>query len=94
VKIKWLRLALNDLDEIYDYIAEDNKSAAKKIVKIIWEKTKILSKHPECGKAGRVAETRELYILKTNFIVPYRVRKDKIEVLRVFHTSRDWPKEF
>ncbi len=93
MEIKWLSLALKDLDEIFDFIAKDNKTAAKKILKLIWEETKILSKHPQIGKPGRVDGTRELYITKTNFIVPYRVKKNTIEILRVFHSARDWKNE-
>ena len=94
MKIRWLRLALMDLDEIYEYIAEDNQNAAKKIINLIWQKTKVLSEHPEIGRPGRVLDTKELYINKTMFIVPYRVRDNTIEILRVFHTSKNWPKEF
>ena len=27
----------------------------------------------------------------TPYIIPYRVREDRVEVLRVFHTARKWP---
>jgi toxin ParE1/3/4 len=30
-------------------------------------------------------------IPKTPYIVPYRVRHSKIEIARVYHTSRRWP---
>ena len=33
----------------------------------------------------------ELVVPKTRYLVPYRVRGDVIEVLRVFHTSRRLP---
>jgi toxin ParE1/3/4 len=28
------------------------------------------------------------------YIVPYRIKDDAVEVLRVFHTSRKWPTQF
>ena len=37
--------------------------------------------------------TRELVVPKTRYIVPYRVRGDTIEILRVFHTSRRLPQK-
>jgi plasmid stabilization system protein ParE len=41
-----------------------------------------------------VPGTRELVVLKTRYIVPYRVCGEVIEILRVFHTSRRPPKSW
>ena len=38
--------------------------------------------------------TRELVVPGTSYHIPYRVRNDVVEVLRVFHAARRWPKEF
>ncbi|OLP07297.1 plasmid stabilization system protein, RelE/ParE family [Rhodoferax antarcticus ANT.BR] len=38
--------------------------------------------------------TRELVVLKTRYLVPYRVRGDTVTILRVFHTSRRLPKRW
>ena len=40
------------------------------------------------GRPGRVPNTRELAVLNTRFIVPYRMRAGLVEVLLVFRTSR------
>jgi len=41
-----------------------------------------------------VPGTRELVVLCTRYIVPYRVRGETIEVLRVFRTSRRPPERW
>ena len=41
----------------------------------------------------RLPGTRELVDSRTRHIVPYRVRGDLVETLRVFHTARRWPEE-
>jgi hypothetical protein len=46
---------------------------------------KLLSQNPELGRPGRVPGTRELFIPKTLFVVPYRVSNTVLEVLRVYH---------
>jgi len=46
------------------------------------------------GRPGRVPSTRELVIPSTPYLVPYWVRDDCIEVLRVFHAARRWPVDF
>ncbi len=91
MKIRWLNLALADLDNIFEFIAEDKPVAAKKVVQLIWDSVKMLKDHPEMGRAGRVAETRELIINNTPFIVPYRVKDNTIQILRVIHSARKWP---
>jgi toxin ParE1/3/4 len=30
----------------------------------------------------------------TPYIVPYRLRADRVEVLRVLHAARKWPERF
>ena len=52
----------------------------------------LLSENPKLGNAGRVPGTRELVIPKTTYIVPYRLRGATIEIVRVYHSSRRWPR--
>jgi toxin ParE1/3/4 len=51
-------------------------------------------KNPALGRAGRVAGTRELVVAEAPYIIPYRVRGDAVEILRVFHAARKWPERF
>jgi toxin ParE1/3/4 len=54
---------------------------------------RLLVELPHRGRPGRWPGTRELVIPRTPYIVPYRVRGDFIEILRVFHGARRWPDE-
>jgi len=91
MRIRWLRLALVDIDEIAEFIAKENQATAEKVVQLINDSVHLLVQHPDIGRPGRVPGTRELYIEGTPFIVPYRIQKDEIQVLRVFHGARKWP---
>jgi len=91
MRVRWLRLALADIDEMAEFISKENKTAAEKVVKLIYDRVHLLVQHPDIGRPGRVPGTRELYIDGTPFIVPYRIQKDEIQVLRVFHGARKWP---
>jgi toxin ParE1/3/4 len=77
-----------------EYIARDNPAAASRIVNLIMTAVEHLSEHPALGRAGRVPGTRELVISGTPYIIPYRIRENTVEVLRVFHAARRWPAEF
>lgn len=43
------------------------------------------------GRPGRVPGTRELVLPHFPYVIPYRVREQRAEVLHVLHTSRKWP---
>jgi toxin ParE1/3/4 len=94
MQIRWVRLALNDLEELTEFISQDNPEAAKELVRRIWEVAQTLTKHPYAGRAGRVPGTRELVIGGTKYILPYRVVNDEVQVLRVLHGARKWPGRF
>jgi toxin ParE1/3/4 len=94
VRVRWLRVALANLEAEADYIAEDNPAAADRVVQRIFRAVALLSKNPAMGRAGRVPGTRELVVLNTPYILPYRVHAGAIEILRVFHAARKWPNRF
>ena len=88
MRLKWLPTALRNLDREASHIAAEEPAAARLVVKRVLAAVSMLPEQPGLGQPGRVAGTRELVVLKTRYIVPYRVRGDTLEVLRVFHTSR------
>ena len=94
MKRKWVRLALSDLDEAAAFISRDNPQAAHKMVKGIRDAARLLSDHPDAGRPGRVHGTRELVFADTPVILPYRVVKDTVQILRVLHGARKWPEHF
>ncbi len=94
MRIRWLRKALLNIDEEATYIAADDEAAARLVVGRIFAAVEQLSEHPGAGRPGRVPGTRELVVRNTRYILPYRVRGDRIEVLRLFHASRRPPKRW
>ena len=92
--LRWTRLAARDLEAAFEYLALDSADAAGAVVDRILSAIEALERHPEMGRDGRVPRTRELVITGTPFIVAYRVRKDRIEILAVLHGARRWPERF
>jgi toxin ParE1/3/4 len=93
-KIRWLCVAVADLDQLMDHIAKDNPRAANEVAREIWESTQMLSGQPAIGRAGRVPGTRELVVSGTHYIVPYCVVAEEVQILRVIHATRKWPDRF
>ena len=94
MEIKWVRLALDDLDAAGEFIARENPKAAGRVLKRIWNAVQLLAEHPDAGRPGRVPGTRELVIADTPFIIPYRVVEKTVQILRVMHGKRQWPGRF
>ena len=94
MRVRWLKRALKNLDDEAEYIARDNPQAAARIVERIATSVDRLVAHPASGRPGRVPGTRELVISGTPYVVPYRVRDETVQILRVFHAARKWPEKF
>ncbi len=92
MKIAWSPEAIEDLVSLRAYIAEDNPAAARRTVQHLVESIEqLLPDNPRIGRAGRVPGTRELVIPRTPYIVPYRLQRTTIQILRVYHAARRWP---
>ncbi len=67
---------------------------AGRVVQKIFRSVDLLKENPAIGRAGRVAGTRELVVAETPYIIPYRVRANAVEILRVFHAARSGRRSF
>jgi plasmid stabilization system protein ParE len=91
LRVKWLKAALLDLDAAEAYIAQDDPAIAAEVVLRIVKAVSLLKEQPGIGRAGRLPSTKELVVPQTPDIVPYRVKDDVVQILRVYHSSRKWP---
>lgn len=90
MKLRWTRLALADFLGAQEHIAKDNPLAAQAVAQRIDEAARWLLDQPYIGRAGHIEGTREHVVSKTPFLIVYRVRGSEIELLRIWHGSRDW----
>ena len=91
MRIHWLADAVGDLTTIRAYIARDNPTAAANVARQIREAVRTLTDYPAAGRPGRVPDTREFIVSGTAYLLPYRVKGDRIEILRVLHAAQKWP---
>lgn len=90
MKLVWTRPASIDRKEIREYIAQDNPAAALALDELVSEKAGRLPDHPNFGRPGRVAGTREL-VAHRHYILVSDVDRDTVRILRVLHAARQWP---
>ena len=94
MRLRWLRQALRELDEEAAFISREDERAAALVVRRVFDAVAKLPANPGLGHPGRVPGTRELVVPKTHYVVPYRVQGDEVQLLRVFHTSRQRPQRW
>jgi toxin ParE1/3/4 len=91
MKAVWSRRAVRHLIQLRDYIAKDSEQNAAAVAGRIVKAVTLLQVHPEMGRPGRIAGTRELVVPDTPYVIPYRVHRERLELIAVFHGRRKWP---
>ncbi len=94
-RIVWRPIAEADLDQIVDYIAQDNPIRAEAFGQELRAKVLPLAQHPKLGRTGRPglpAFLREL-VAHRSYIIFYRVLDEArtVEILRVKHAAQQMP---
>jgi toxin ParE1/3/4 len=94
MNILWSPLALDRMEEIAAYIAEDNPEVAERWIENVFARVKTLSRFPESGREVpeiRRREIRELVL--GNYRVIYRIRDEEFAILTIRHVKQILPVE-
>ncbi len=83
-KIFWSPLAYERLEEIFEFISEDNVSAAQATVKKIIKKVETLSKNEQRGRIVPEANRNEVReIFEGEYRIIYRIEPKTIHILSI-----------
>ena len=91
--VVWSARAVRHLGRLRAGIARDRPGAAGDVVAAILGSIDLLAGQPGLGRAGRVPGTRELVVPGTPYLIPYRVRNDRLEIIAIFHGRQRWPEK-
>jgi toxin ParE1/3/4 len=91
VTVAWSPRAIRHLSALRAYIARDNPDAAADVALTILAAVERLAEFPNLGRPGRLAGTRELVVSGTPYVIPHRVRPERLEIIAVFHGRQRWP---
>ena len=93
-KFRLADAAQRDLEDIWDYIAEDNPSAADSFIAMLVEKFQLLARESEIGR-DRPEIKRGLKSLPVKkYVIFYRTAGSMVEIARVLSGYRDITKLF
>ena len=89
VEIVWAEPALNDLDDIADYVALDNPDAAARLVAKVFDVIERLSNHPLSGKqVEELLDSPYREIVVPPCRIFYRHEGDAVYILHVMRGER------
>lgn len=82
-----------DLEEISNYIASDNPVAAIRFLDLLAERFNLLAEMPGIGRQREKFGEGVRSIAEGDYVIVYRTKEDRVEILRVLHDARD-PERF
>jgi len=92
VTVVWSPRAIGHLAALRDYIARENPGAAARTAATLLAAVDRLAELQNLGRPGRISGTRELVVPGTRYVIPYRVRGERLEIIAVFHDRQRWPR--
>jgi plasmid stabilization system protein ParE len=89
---KWTIPAQRDLQAQLEFIERENPDVVTRVAAQIKKATESLDSFPRIGRDGMVPGTLELVIPRLPFVCVYRLRDDRVEILRLLHDRMLWPR--
>ena len=82
--------AKRDVNDIWDYIANDNIEAADRVLNALESAMVKLAKNPGAGHwREELADKRHRFLLVYSYLIVYRQEAKPLQVVRVLHAARD-----
>jgi toxin ParE1/3/4 len=91
MRIAWTRRATLDLYQVREFLRGVNPAAAERVGERLQSSVAGLARFPESGRAGKVSGARELVMPSLPYLIIYRVRGDRVQILRILHSKQKWP---
>jgi toxin ParE1/3/4 len=85
MRLRFTARASRNLASIAAYIANDNPAAAARVGPRIRSACELLMNFPEMGRPGVRPNTREISLPGLPYIIVYRLARDQLVILGVYH---------
>lgn len=89
MRIIFAPAARADLKEIGDYIASDNRTAAKRMIAELHERAARLSDAPRLGRSRPELQASLRSVAFRSYVIFYRVEDKTVRIERIIHGARD-----
>ncbi|HWB54236.1 MAG TPA: type II toxin-antitoxin system RelE/ParE family toxin, partial [Tepidisphaeraceae bacterium] len=88
MRVVFTVLAKAQLNDIHDYIASDNASAAARVVRRIEDVANLLIDNPYMGRKISGRRSRRLAVKDYPYLIYYDVTDDCVRILQIRHAAR------
>ena len=94
MKVYWTLNAIKHLTNIYEYIALNSPTYARRMVDRITQRSEQISTLPFSGRIVPEYETEDIReLIEKPYRIIYRLKQDQIDVLAVIHGAQLLPEE-
>ncbi len=90
VRIVWTELSIQDLKEIFDFIAADSNRYANITLDKIYQRVQTIATNPYIGRVVPEIDEKPIReVIVVAYRVIYRIKNDhQVDILRVYHSAR------
>ena len=93
-KVIWSPDSLEDIKQIYDFIAKDSFDRAALFIERIIESTNRLEEFPYTGRVIReIGKEHCREIIYGAYRIMYEIKDDDVRISAIVHSARDWKSE-
>lgn len=94
MKVLWTNSARNHLRAIHEYVAQDSKIYADRLIDRLTRRSEQIGFFPQSGRVVpeyRRKDIRE--VIEPPYRIIYRIKTAQIDILAVLHSARQMPPE-
>jgi plasmid stabilization system protein ParE len=89
-RLIWSLPGRRDLVRYLDWLQHRDTAATLRIATAIDERAKWLAEYPRAGQVIEGTDTRSFRVLRTRYVIVYRVVGETVEIVRVHNGAEDW----
>lgn len=89
MKVLWTEDAVSDLKDLLSYIAQSSPKGAATVAASIEATVAQISQFPNAGRRDLETGCRERIVGRFPILIVYLIHPEMVEIIAVFHTSRD-----
>ena len=91
MRIAWTPAAAADLEQISDFLFEQNPATAVRLVRQTYSAASTLKQFPNKGRPAKKEGTRELVLPGLPWIIIYEAGGQAVYIVRILHGAQHWP---
>ncbi len=95
MRVLWTENAIDHLANIYEYIAFNSPTYARRMIDRITRRTEQIAEHNLSGRKVPEYDAEDIReLIEKPYRIIYRIKPDQIDVIAVIHGARLMPEDF